>query len=146
MNRRKFLENTAALEALKWATESYNLLLEYAQTCEHQHCNRKSWWCVQRSWLDGIISKGIKQSWLWYLSWMEKARRWFLIIMFIYKRLYPTQKECHTVISLLKNWQQKWSNLVNDGEYKGWYRIESGGCEEIKKGIEWLKKNLINKW
>ena len=31
MNRRKFLENTAALEALKWATESYNLLLEYAK-------------------------------------------------------------------------------------------------------------------
>jgi len=28
--------------------------------------------------------------------------------------------------------------------YKGWYGIESSGREEIKKGIELLKKHLLN--
>ena len=38
----------------------------------------------------------------------------------------------------------KMIKLSKDGGYKGWYGIESSGKEEIKKGIELLKKYLLN--
>jgi hypothetical protein len=34
--------------------------------------------------------------------------------------------------------------LCKKGGYKGWYGIESSGREAIKKGIEILKKHLLN--
>jgi hypothetical protein len=37
----------------------------------------------------------------------------------------------------------KMIQLCKDGGYKGWYGIESKGRDEIKKGIELLKKYLL---
>jgi hydroxypyruvate isomerase len=38
----------------------------------------------------------------------------------------------------------KMIRLAKDSGYRGWYGIESSGREEIKKGIDLLKKYLFN--
>ena len=37
----------------------------------------------------------------------------------------------------------KMIRLAREAGYKGWYGIESKGREEVKKGIEYLKKYLL---
>ena len=135
-------ENVKKEEALKWATESYNMLLEYAIPAKisvlienHGGISNDADWMVS-------LFKEVDNLYFGaYPDWRRPADDFdnmdYLKKMLPYSggmsyRNQPTEELTAKMIKMAK-----------DSGYKGWYGIESGGRDEIKKGIELLKKYLF---
>jgi len=129
-------------EALKYAAESYNMLLEYAVPAKisvlienHGGVSNDADWMVSlmkevnnlyfgsypdwRSPSDSFDNVGYLEKMLPYAGGMSYRNQ-------------PTEELTARMIKISK-----------DGGYRGWYGIESSGREEIKKGIQLLKKYLF---
>ena len=133
--------NAAREEALKWAAETYQMMMEYAVPANmsvlienHGRLSNDAEWMVSllkevnnlyfgsypdwRQPSDDFDNVGYLQKMLPYAGGMSYRNQ-------------PTEELSAKMINLAKN-----------AGYRGWYGIESSGREEIKKGIDILKKYL----
>jgi sugar phosphate isomerase/epimerase len=129
-------------EALKWAAESYNMLLEHAVPAKvsvviENHggvSNDPDWMVALMKKVDNLYF-GTYPDWrrpsdnFDNLNYLEKTLPWAGGLSYRYQ---PTEELTAKMIKLCK-----------DSGYKGWYGIESGGRDEIIKGKELLKKYLL---
>ena len=135
-------ENVDKEEALKWATESYTMLLNYAKPANikilvenHGGVSNDPEWMIQ------LMKKVDDPDFGTYPDWREPGGE-FDNVDYLQKvlpyargmsyRNQPTEELTATMIRLCK-----------EGGYKGWYGIESSGRDEIQKGIQLLRKYLL---
>ena len=129
-------------EALKWAAESYHMLLEYAQQAKvqilienHGGVSNDPDWMVQLMEEVDNLYFGTYPDWrrpsdqFDNFNYLQKMLPWAGGMSY---RNQPTEELTAKMIQLCK-----------DSGHKGWYGIESSGREEIKKGIGLLKKYLV---
>ena len=135
-------ENVNKTEAMKWATESYNMLLEYAVPAKisvliENHGGVSN----DADWMVSLMKEVDNLYFGTYPDWRRPADNFdnvdYLKKMLPYAggmsyRNQPTEELTAKMIKLAK-----------DEGYRGWYGIESSGREEIKKGAELLKKYLF---
>lgn len=129
-------------EALKWATESYNRLLEYAQEAKisvyienHGGVSNDADWMVElMKKVDNLYFgsypdwRGPSDSFDNY-DYLKKTLPWAGGMSY---RNQPTEELTAKMIKMCK-----------DSGYRGWYGIESSGREAIKMGVSLLKKYLF---
>ncbi|MBS1597914.1 MAG: sugar phosphate isomerase/epimerase [Bacteroidetes bacterium] len=128
-------------EGLKYAAESYNLLLEYSSDSQiniliENHGGLSN----DADWMLSLIKKINHPNFGTYPDWREPASDFdnydYLKKTAAYAkgmsyRNQPTEKLTAQMIQLCK-----------DSGYRGWYGIESNGRDAIRKGIELLGKYL----
>jgi hydroxypyruvate isomerase len=137
-------QNADKKEALKWATESYNMLLSYAKSSgikvvieNHGGVSNDPDWMV-------LLMKAVnKPAFGTYPDWRRPAPD-FDNYVYLQKTL-PYAKGMSYRNQPDDALTEKMINLSIEGGYKGWYGIESSGREEIKKGISLLNKFLLKK-
>jgi len=129
-------------EALKWAAESYHLLLEYAMQAKTRVCienhggvsNDADWMVVLMKEVDNLYF-GTYPDWrrpsdnFDNYNYLEKMLPWAVGMSY---RNQPTEELTARMINLCRN-----------SGYKGWYGIESSGRDEILKGRDLLRKYLF---
>ncbi len=137
-------QNADKNEALKWATESYNMLLSYAKFSgikvvieNHGGVSNDPDWMV-------LLMKAVNNpAFGTYPDWRSPAPD-FNNYVYLQKTL-PYAKGMSYRNQPDDALTEKMINLCKEGGYKGWYGIESSGREEIKKGILLLNKFLLHK-
>lgn len=129
-------------EMLKWAAETYQMMMEYAVPAKisvlienHGGVSNDAGWMVS-------LMKEVNNLYFGsYPDWRRPSDNFdnfdYLLKMLPYAggmsyRNQPTEEMTAKMI-----------RLARDSGYRGWYGIESSGREEIKKGIELLKKYLF---
>jgi sugar phosphate isomerase/epimerase len=130
-------------EALKWATESYQMLLAYAKPSgmkivieNHGGVSNDPDWMVQLMKAVNDPSFGTYPDWrrptddFDNVLYLEKTLPYALGMSY---RNQPTEDLTAKMIAMAKA-----------SGYKGWYGIESSGRDEINQGIRLLKKYLLN--
>jgi len=134
-------ENVSKDEALKWAAETYQMMLEYAVPAKisvliENHGGVSN----DADWMVSLIKKVDNLYFGSYPDWRRPSDNFnnyeYLEKMLPYAggmsyRNQPTEEQTAKLIKLTK-----------DSGYRGWYGIESSGRDEIKKGIGLLKKYL----
>jgi len=136
-------QNADKKEALKWATDAYNQLLEYAKPANisiviENHGGVSN----DADWMVDLVKKLNNPLFGTYPDWRQPSKE-FDNYEYLKKTLpyakgmsYRNQPDDALTIKMIE--------LSKKGGYKGWYGIESSGREAIKKGIELLKKHLLN--
>lgn len=129
-------------EALRYATESYHLLLEYAAQANmeilienHGGFSNDADWMIQ-------LMQAVKHPLFGtYPDWREPADN-FDNYTYLQKTLpyakgmsYRNQTDEALTVKMIE--------LCKQHGYKGWYGIESNGREAVMKGKELLRKNLF---
>jgi len=135
-------ENVDKKEALKWATESYNMLLQYAQQAKisvvienHGGVSNDPDWMVDLMKEVDNLYFGTYPDWrrpsddFDNVEYLKKMLPWAGGMSY---RNQPTEELTAEMI-----------NLCKASGYKGWYGIESSGREAIVQGKELLKKYLF---
>lgn len=135
-------ENVDKKEALKWATESYNMLLQYAQQAKisvvienHGGVSNDPDWMVDLMKSVDNLYFGTYPDWrrpsddFDNVEYLEKMLPWAGGMSY---RNQPTEELTAKMINMCKN-----------SGYKGWYGIESSGRDAIVQGKELLKKYLF---
>lgn len=129
-------------EALKWATESYNMLLEYAKPANisvviENHGGVSN----DPDWMVSLMKSVNNPAFGTYPDWRKPAPD-FDNFTYLQKTLpyakgmsYRNQPDDELTIKMIA--------MSKKGGYKGWYGVESSGREEIKKGIALLKQHLF---
>ncbi len=128
-------------EALKWAAESYNMLLEYSMqagisVCIENHggVSNDADWMVDLYKEVNNLYFGSYPDWrapsdeFDNVDYLEKMLPWAVGMSY---RNQPTEELTAKMIK-----------LSQDRGYKGWYGIESSGREAILQGKQLLKKYL----
>jgi len=134
-------ENVDKKEALKWAAESYNMLLEYAMQAKisvvienHGGVSNDPDWMVELMHEVDNVYFGSYPDWrspsdsFDNLDYLKKMLPWAGGMSY---RNQPTEELAAQMI-----------NLCRASGYKGWYGIESSGREAIMQGKKLLKKYL----
>jgi L-ribulose-5-phosphate 3-epimerase len=129
-------------EALKWSAETYNSLLEYAvdsKICvlieNHGGVSNDADWMVS-------LMKEVDNLYFGtYPDWRRPSDNFDN--MDYLKKMLPYAGGMSYRNQPTEELTAKMIRLAKDGGYRGWYGIESSGREEIKKGIELLKKYLF---
>lgn len=134
-------ESQSKEEAMKWAVESYNMLLEYAKQAKikvvienHGGVSNDPDWMVQLMEEVNDLYFGTYPDWrkpgpdFDNVEFLEKT------IPYAYGQSYRNQPNEELSAKMIK--------ISQDAGYRGWYGIESGGRDEIKEGIRILKKYL----
>ena len=129
-------------EALKWAANAYNQLLEYSKPASisvviENHGGVSN----DPDWMVDLMKKVNDPLFGTYPDWRKPAPD-FDNYAYLEKTLpyakgmsYRNQPDDALTIKMIE---------LSKKSYKGWYGIESSGREEIKKGIGLLKKYLLN--
>jgi sugar phosphate isomerase/epimerase len=136
-------ENVSKEESFKWAAESYNMLLEYAKQAN----------------ISVVIENhgGVSNDPDWMVSFLQKMNN-PLLASFPDWRSPSPEFDNYTYLQKTAPYAKgmsyrnqpteeltaKMIKLSKESGYRGWYGIESKGREEVKKGIELLKKYLLN--
>lgn len=137
-------ENVDKSEALKWATESYNMLLEYAVPARISIVIENHGGVSNDADFMVSLMKEVNHLYFGtYPDWREPGKD-FDNYTYLEKTLpfaggmsyrnQPTEELTAKMIRLAKS-----------TGYRGWYGIESSGRAEIKKGIALLNKYLFEK-
>ena len=130
-------------DALNWATESYSLLLDYARPAginilieNHGGISNDADWMVE-------LMKKVNDPLLGsYPDWREPASD-FDNLAYLEKTL-PYAKGMSYRNQPDEAFTVKMIELSRKSGFRGWYGIESGGRDEIKKGIRILKEHLLS--
>lgn len=136
-------KNVLKEDALKWAAETYNMLLEYAVPAKisvvvENHGGLSN----DPDWMVALMKEVNNLYFGTYPDWRQPGDDFdnydYLLKTLPYAggmsyRNQPTEELTAKMIKLSK-----------DSGYRGWYGIESSGREEIKKGKELLKKYLFD--
>lgn len=134
-------ENAPKEEALKWASETYNMMLEYAiQANISVLIENHGGFSNDPDWMVDLMKEVNNLYFGTYPDWRGPSDN-FDNFEYLQKTLpyaggtsyrnQPTEEITERMIKLCK-----------ETGYRGWYGIESSGREEIKKGKELLKKHL----
>ena len=128
-------------EALKWAIESYQMLLEYAKEAEikvtienHGGVSNDPDWMVK------LVKALDNKDFGTYPDWREPGDEFDNItylkktIPYAFGQSYRNQPTEEQTAQMIK--------ISQESGYKGWYGIESSGREAIHQGVEILKKYL----
>jgi sugar phosphate isomerase/epimerase len=131
-------------EALSWAAESYNLLLEYASPANiniviENHGGVSN----DPDWMVSLMKKVNNPRFGTYPDWRSPSNQ-FDNLTYLQKTL-PFAKGMSYRNQPTEELTARMIKLSKDAGYKGWYGIESSGREEIKKGIALLNKYLLKK-
>ena len=130
-------------EALKWAAETYNLMLEYSMPanigiCIENHGGVSN----DADWMVRLIEEVDNLYFGSYPDWRQPSGIDYDNVEYLEKMLpfakgmsYRNQPTEELVAKMIK--------LCHDGGYRGWYGIESSGRDEIQKGVKVLKKYLL---
>lgn len=136
-------KNVLKEDALKWAAETYNMLLEYAITAKisvvvENHGGLSN----DPDWMVALMKEVNNLYFGTYPDWRQPGDD-FDNYDYLLKTLpyaggmsYRNQPTEELTVKMIK--------LSKDSGYRGWYGIESSGREEIKKGKELLKKHLFD--
>jgi L-ribulose-5-phosphate 3-epimerase len=136
-------QNVDKKEALKWSTDAYNQLLEYAKPANiniviENHGGVSN----DADWMVDLVKKIKNPLFGTYPDWRQPSKE-FDNYEYLRKTLpyakgmsYRNQPDDALTIKMIE--------LSKNGGYKGWYGIESSGRDAIKKGVEMLKKYLLN--
>ena len=135
-------QNVDKQEALKWATESYHMLLEYAIPAKidvviENHGGVSN----DPDWMVSLMKKVNNPHFGTYPDWRKPAPD-FDNYVYLQKTL-PYAKGMSYRNQPTEELTAKMIRLSKEGGYHGWYGIESTGRDEIKKGTELLKKYLL---
>jgi len=129
-------------EALKWASETYNMMLEYAVQAKisvliENHGGLSD----DPDWMVALMKEVNNLYFGTYPDWRRPSDN-FDNFEYLQKTLpyaggtsYRNQPTEEITAKMIK--------LCKETGYRGWYGIESSGREEIKKGKELLKKYLL---
>jgi len=134
-------ENAPKEEALKWTSETYNMMLEYAvQANISVLIENHGGFSNDPDWMVDLMKEVNNLYFGTYPDWRGPSDN-FDNYEYLQKTLpyaggmsyrnQPTEEITERMIKLCK-----------ETGYRGWYGIESSGREEIKKGKELLKKYL----
>lgn len=137
-------QNVDKKEALKWAAESYNMLLEYAKPANisiviENHGGVSN----DPDWMISLMKEVNNPAFGTYPDWRKPVDD-FDNYVYLQKTL-PYAKGMSYRNQPTEELTAKMIKLSHDSGYRGWYGIESSGREEIKKGIGLLNKYLLNK-
>ena len=129
-------------EAMKWAEETYNMLLAYAAPSNvkiiienHGGVSNDPDWMVEFMKKMNHPLLGILPDWrnpmpdFDNVRFLEKTTPYAMGMSY---RNQPTEELTAKMI-----------NLATDAGYRGWYGIESKGREEVHVGIKYLRKYLL---
>jgi L-ribulose-5-phosphate 3-epimerase len=135
-------EKVDKTEALKWAAESYRILLEYARPANisiviENHGGVSN----DPDWMVSLMNEVKDPTFGTYPDWREPAPG-FDNYSYLQKTL-PYAKGMSYRNQPTEELTAKMIGLSKDSGYNGWYGIESNGREEIRKGIRLLKKYLL---
>ncbi len=135
-------ENPPKDEALKWAAETYNMMLEYSIPAgisivieNHGGVSNDAEWMAALMQKVNNLYFGSYPDWrspsaeFDNVGYLEKMLPWAGGMSY---RNQPTEAETAKMIK-----------MCQDAGYRGWYGIESSGREEIAKGRDLLKKYLF---
>ena len=130
-------------ESLKWAADSYNMLLEYAIPAKilvviENHGGLSN----DPDWMVALMKEVDNLYFGTYPDWREPSAN-FDNVEYLKKTL-PYAKGMSYRNQPTEELSAKMIKLSRDAGYRGWYGIESSGREEIKKGKELLTKYLFN--
>ena len=136
-------ENVDKKEALEWAAESYNMLLEYAGPSNinivienHGGVSNDPDWMV--SFIKKINSPLLGSFPDWRNPSDEFDNYTYL------EKTAPFAKGMSYRNQPTEELTAKMIKVSHDSGYRGWYGIESKGRDEVKKGIALLTKYLLN--
>ena len=137
-------QNADKKEALKWAAESYNMLLDYARTSNisiviENHGGVSN----DPDWMVALMKEVNDPLFGSYYDWRSPSAE-FDNYAYLQKTL-PYAKGMSYRNQPDEELTAKMIRLCKESGYKGWYGIESSGREAIKKGIGLLNKYLLNK-
>ena len=129
-------------DGLKWAAETYNMLLEYAIPANISVLiENHGGFSNDADWMVSLMKEVDNLYFGTYPDWRKPGND-FDNIEYLEKTLpyaggmsYRNQPTEEITAKMIK--------LAQDSGYKGWYGIESSGREEIKKGIQLLEKYLV---
>jgi hydroxypyruvate isomerase len=137
-------ENADKSEALKWATESYNMLLEYAVPAKISIVIENHGGVSNDADFMVSLMKEVNHLYFGtYPDWREPGKD-FDNYAYLEKTL-PFAGGMSYRNQPTKELTAKMIRLAKSTGYRGWYGIESSGREEIKKGIAMLNKYLFEK-
>ena len=136
-------ENAPKEEALKWASETYNMMLEYAiQANISVLIENHGGFSDDPDWMVALMKEVNNLNFGTYPDWRSPSDN-FDNYEYLQKTLpyaggmsYRNQPTEEITAKMIK--------LCKETGYQGWYGIESSGREEIRKGKELLKKYLFN--
>lgn len=131
-------------ESLKWAAESYNMLLEYAvpakiQVLIENHGGLSN----DPDWMVALMQAVNNLYFGTYPDWREPSQDFdnfeYLrkTVPFAKGMSYRNQPTDNLCVKMIK--------LCREAGYRGWYGIESSGREAIMKGKQLLSDHLFNK-
>ena len=137
-------KNAPKDQALEWAADCYNRLLDYAAPADigiliENHGGLSN----DPEWMISLFKKVDNPYFGSYPDWRGPGREFdnyaYLRKMLPYAggmsyRNQPTEEQTAKLIK-----------LCQDSGYRGWYGIESGGREQIKLGKKLLEKYLFGK-
>jgi sugar phosphate isomerase/epimerase len=137
-------EHVDKKEALKWSAETYRMLLEYAKTADisvviENHGGVSN----DADWMVSLVKEINDPAFGTYPDWRQPMDD-FDNCMYLQKTA-PYAKGMSYRNQPTEELTAKMIKLSRDSGYRGWYGIESGGREEVKKGIALLNKYLFNK-
>jgi sugar phosphate isomerase/epimerase len=135
-------ENVNKEDALKWAIESYNRLLDYSsgsgiQVVIENHGGVSN----DADWMVRLMKEVNRPDFGTYPDWREPADD-FDNYDYLLKTL-PYAKGMSYRNQPTEELTAKMIMLSRESGYRGWYGIESSGREEIMKGKSLLKKYLL---
>lgn len=134
-------ENADKEDALNWAVESYTMLLDYAKQANikiviENHGGLSN----DPDWMERLMKKVADPHFGTYPDWREWSPE-FDNFSYLQKTL-PYAKGMSYRNQPTEEATAKMIQLCKESGYRGWYGIESDGREEVKKGIELLRKYL----
>ncbi|TMI85780.1 MAG: TIM barrel protein, partial [Bacteroidetes bacterium] len=130
-------------QALEWAGESYNKLIEYARPANvsiviENHGGVSN----DADWMVSLVKRINDPAFGTYPDWRSPSPE-FDNYTYLQKTV-PYAKGMSYRNQPTEESTAKMIKLCHTSGYRGWYGIESRGREEIKKGIGLLKKYLLN--
>lgn len=134
-------ENADKEEALKWAAESYNMLLEYAIPANisvlienHGGVSNDPDWMISLFEEVGNLYFGSYPDWRRPSDNFDNVKYLEKMLPYAGGMSYRNQPTEELTAKMIK--------LSQDMGYRGWYGIESSGRDAIRQGTELLKKYL----
>lgn len=129
-------------EALKWAAETYNMMLEYAieanvGICIENHGGLSN----DVQWMKALMEEVDNLYFGSYPDWRVPSDE-FDNYEFL-KQMLPYAKGMSYRNQPTEQLSRKMIELSKESGYRGWYGIESKGRDEIKEGIKVLNKYLL---
>ena len=137
-------EDVDKKEALNWASETYNMLLEYATQAKISVCiENHGGVSNDTEWMVSLMKEVNNLYFGTYPDWrrpsndfdnynyLEKMLPWAVGMSY---RNQPTEELSARMINLCRN-----------SGYRGWYGIESSGRDAIHEGKRILQQYLLNK-